>query len=72
MATGSAGAGAGAGAGVAVAIVWRAAGPSPTSAGYHHNWSFGRKQIHEACLQAQQEHPERAAPPGMDGDLSWA
>lgn len=30
---------------------------------YHHHWPFGQKQVREAFLQAQQEHPDGAAWP---------
>jgi len=43
--------------------VWLAAGVIAFLgwARYHHTWPFGRKEIREAFLETQQEHPGQAA-----------
>jgi amino acid transporter len=45
--------------------VWLAAGVVAFLgwARYHHTWPFGRKEIHEAFLEVQQEHPDQTARP---------
>jgi len=45
--------------------VWLAAGGAAFLgwARYHHNWPFGTKQVREAFLQAQREHPDQDAWP---------
>jgi amino acid transporter len=47
--------------------VWLAAGVVTYLgwARYHHDWPFGAKQVHEAFLQSQREHPDQDAWPDV-------